>query len=243
MLNHITERKFRYNYKLKDGTIWRHDFRILGECIAQMNKGFSPIVLICGKQRVGKSFFAIWLAYKILHYFKPDLKFNTDRNVFYDPAKSIDAINRLSLEPIIIDEAGSLHNRHEWYAKVNIVFDKVLQTQGYKSNMYIFISPFGGDLVKGLRKHVDFLVYLRKRGIAIVKKIPKRYDELSDIIPRPYRVEQIKIELNSVPTEVWKEYERYSFKIKEELNKKFLEEILQSQNKMKRDPFGRMLNA
>ena len=82
---------------------------------------------------MGKSFVAIWLA-NILMMFFHGKKYPVTDNTFYDPIESIRRISNSDKEPIVIDEAGTFLNKTEWYDRVVKAMDKIIQTQGYKSN-------------------------------------------------------------------------------------------------------------
>jgi hypothetical protein len=200
-----------------------------------MKKGFSPMILIVGKQRMGKSTFALWLGNKIIRYFhhKP---LDPSRNTFYDPIKVVKKLNEIQKEVIIVDEAAAVVNAKEYYSKMHIALEKIVATQGYLANTYIFVAPFSSDIAKAFRKHFNYLVFIRRRGVAVVKEIPKKYDDLQGHIPKPFTIEQIKFSKNVVNNELWDEYEKFSFVEKEKIRKATanLEKKLASQ-----DYFGR----
>ncbi len=232
-------KEHQYKFEMENGKIYRTNITIIGNTLNRMKKNYSPIILICGGQRMGKSFVAVWLANKILRVFHDNKPFDISKHTFYDPIEAIRHIQDMEKEPLIIDEAGSLLNKTEWYNKIIRAFDKIIQTQGYKCNCYIFVSPFGSDIAKTFRKHFDFIIYVRRKGVLKVKKIPKIYDDMTGKVPRPYSVEQIKIPKNSVPLNLWNEYEAFSFEKKEDMRERLvLEEEKINHNS---DPFGRKI--
>lgn len=196
------------------------NLHILGKIIKSMKRGFSPIVLVVGGQRMGKSFVAIWLADILSHFFhnKP---FDILNNTYYDPVESMKRIGQVDREPILIDEAGTYLNKTEWYNRVVKAMDRIIQTQGFKSNCYIFVSPFGSDIAKTFRKHFDYMLFVRLKGIVVVKAIPKKFDAFDDKPIKPYRLEQIKIRKGAVPKEIWDEYETFSFERKDRIREDF----------------------
>lgn len=183
-----------------------------------MRAGFSPIVMICGGQRVGKSFFGVWLANTIMMFFYNEF-YPVKQNTFYDPVESIERIGDTDKQPIMIDEAGAYLNKSEWYDKVVKAMDRIIQTQGYKANCYIFISPFGSDIAKTFRKHFDFQIYVRRRGVGVTRQIPKKYDTLKDEPVKMFKLEQVVLTRKSIPRKLWNDYERFSMRQKEELRK------------------------
>lgn len=210
---------FKYNMKKPDGKKLHTNIILIGKIINKMKNGFSPIVLIVGGQRMGKSFVGVWLSFRILNFFNPDVDYDPKKYTYYDPLRTIGELNQFKKEPLLIDEAGAVVNKTEWYNKVTIALDKIIQTQGYLCNSYIFISPFGSDIAKTFRKHFDYIIYVRKRGVAVVKEVPKKYDDMTDNSPKPYWLEQIKLSKNSVPKQIWNKYEKFSFEQKEEIRK------------------------
>lgn len=208
-------RKYRYNIR-KGDSYFRTNISVLGYCISQMRNGFSPLIIIVGKQRVGKSFIAVWLAHNIAQFFNKT--FDPIRNTFYDPEEVIRTLNTFEKESIIIDEAGAYLNKTEWYSKIAIALDKIVQTQGYLHNCYIFCSPFGADVAKTFRKHFDLMIYVRKKGVFVVKKIPKKYDDMTGKVFKPYRIQQVVIRKGAVPADLWERYDTYSKEKKKELS-------------------------
>lgn len=237
MVNYKTNERKLFRFRKAGGKILETDIILLGKTYNMMLKGFSPIILICGPQRMGKSFVGVWLSMRILKFFHPTFTFDPEKYTFYDPVDSVYAIENHEREPFIIDEAGALFHKQEWYKRVTLALDKIIQTQGYLCNMYIFISPFGSDIAKAFRKHFDFILKVRRRGIVTVKRVPKKYDDLSDKPPKAYMVEQIKLRMGDIPPAVWSRYEKYSIQQKKELYNSFREETEKAIKRL--DPFGR----
>ena len=74
---------------------------------------------------------------------------------------------------------------------------------------------------------------MRRKGLLKVKQVPKKYDDLSGKLTYPYLLEQIKLPKKSIPKELWKEYERFSIKKKEDIRKQL---VLEEEEQ---DAFGR----
>jgi hypothetical protein len=210
---------FEYNIPRPGGGVFRTNIDLLGKTINKMRFGYSIIIVIVGGQRTGKSHFGVWLAWRIHSYFFPDVPFDVSKFTFYDPVDSIGKVGEYDHEPIIIDEAGAVLNKQEWYEKVSLAMNKIIQTQAYKCNCYIFISPFGNDIAKAFRKHFDFLVFVTSRGNIIVKKIIKKYDEINDVKIKMHFYEKIRIYKKDVPAEIWAQYDAFSKNQKEKLRK------------------------
>jgi hypothetical protein len=79
------------------------------------------------------------------------------------------------------------------------------------------VAPFAGDVAKTFRKHFDFIVFVRKRGVFVTKEVPKKHDDITGKIHKAFRVEQVRIGMESLPKDLWEEYEQYSLMKKEEM--------------------------
>ena len=234
LMEYQKKKDYLYNIKGPYGTL-HTDIILLGRILYAIKKGFSPIILVVGSQRIGKSFVAVWIGFRIMRFFHRERQFDIKRNTFYDPLQAIQRLEDLNMEPVIIDEAGAMLNKSEWYQKISIALDKIIQTMGFLSNTYIFVSPFGADVAKSFRKHFDYIVYVRRRGAIVVKEVPKKYDDLSGKMPKPFRIEQIRLHMNCVPKKLWAEYEEFSIGKKREMR----EELSKRHTAIKLDPFGR----
>lgn len=212
-----TEPEYIYNIKKGKDKIYRTNIILIGKILTLMKRGFSPLILIVGKQRVGKSFVGLWIATKILKFFHGDLEFNLETNTYYDPINIIMNMDRLNKNVLMCDEAGATLNKAEWYHKTTIALDKIVQTQGFLTNTYIFISPFAGDIAKTFRKHFDFIVYVRRRGVFVVKEVPKKYDDLTGKIHKAFRIEQVRIKMTAIDPGIWAKYEKYSKEMKDQI--------------------------
>jgi hypothetical protein len=50
-----------------------------------------------------------------------------------------------------------------------------------------------------------------------VKEVPKKYDDLTGKIFRPFRIEQVRISMKAIDRKIWKEYETYSHEMKDKI--------------------------
>jgi len=182
----------------------------------KMKNGYSPIVGICGCQRIGKSFVAIWLAY--LLYKIQDKPFDPTKNTYYEPEKAIMDLGEKNREAIIIDEAGDVMDYQEWYKQAHRALRSMINTQAYKNNLYIFISPFTAQIDKSIRIHWDFLIRVKARGNFLVWKYAKKYDA-DKIDEATYKVflDNVGIKMSVLPKGIWKNYREFSEKEKEKI--------------------------
>jgi hypothetical protein len=192
---------------------------ILPSIFNDIRKRYSPIILICGRPRSGKSMFAIFLANAIssMLYYE---WFNMDELYFY-PKDLLRNITNTGYQIMVLDEAGSSLNKREWHKDFTFSFDKILQTQGFLNNVYIFVLPFASDLVKDCRKYIDFLCYTKKRGLLRCKKMYKREDQLvSDLKAfRTIYIEDLYVDLNDLPKNIWDDFVQRSERIKNLIRK------------------------
>lgn len=236
LIEDYESKDFDYNIPKPGGGTFRTNIDLLGKNLNKMRYGYSPIIVIVGGQRTGKSFFAVWLAWWLHSYFHPDVPFDVAKYTFYDPVASIAMVGEADHEPILIDEAGATFNKQEWYEKVSLAMNKIIQTQAYKCNCYIFIAPFGNDIVKAFRKHFDYMAFVASRGNVVVYKIIKKYNEINDVKIKMHFYEKIRIRKPDVPKDIWAQYETHSYKMKEKLRK---EQGIVARGSMPKDFFGR----
>lgn len=233
----IELKSFDYSFDKQDGGKLKTNIDIVGQIISMMNRGYSPIIVVVGKQRTGKSFFALWLANIIHHYFHPDVPFDPTKLTFYDPIETISRIDEISLEPLIIDEAGAIFNTQEWYAKTAIAMSKIIMTAGFRGNFYIFIAPHANSIIKSYRRNFDFICHTISRGHIIVKQINKKYDEINDVKIKTMFYEKIRLKKKDLDPEIWAKYESYSISRKKEMHNGLSYDI--TINQIPDDPFGR----
>lgn len=218
-LKPLEKSPYEYNIKRPDGSVYRTNFDVVGKTIYLMKRGFSPIIMVVGNQRMGKSFFAVWLGIKIHSFFHGMDGFDITKHTYYDPMETIKHLKDYRNTFMILDEAGVVMNNKEWMKQLPKIFEKILISQGYLRTVQIVIAPFLNNIPKGIRQQIDMVCFARKRGVITVKKIPKKYDSVKDSVPTPYTLEQIKLSMKTVPSGIWKTYEKYSFEKKEEMRK------------------------
>jgi len=155
----------------------RTDSLFLTSTIDQVERDYSPIILICGKQRRGKSNIGLAVGNIFMQYFhnKP---FDPEKNLFFDPVDMIEKMDKSFREPLIIDEAGVLFNSQEFYSHLNIALNKIIQSQAYLNNIYIMILPMARDLAKRHRHYINFRLNMIKRGVARVHKLNIKYEDM-----------------------------------------------------------------
>lgn len=223
-------------------SIWGKKIKTTSSFIYQLfkklNNGYSPIVGICGVQRGGKSFVGVWLTY--LLYKIRGLEYNFEKLTFYEPDKAMESLEEKNRDAMLIDEASDVIDYQEWYKQTHRALRSMVNTQAYKNNLYVFIAPFLVQINKSIRIHCDFEVRVTKRGVFKVWKIIKRYDA-DHIKNATYRLflDDMSIKMSDVPKELWKQYKEFSYKKKEEIAQRRLENR-DKKTKNKRDELIRL---
>jgi hypothetical protein len=180
--------------------------------------GYSPIIEIVGQQGTGKSHLALFMA--LLHASVFNKPFDFKKNSFYEILAALKNIDKTYQEPQIIDEAGALLNPKEWYEKSHIAINSMLQTQRFRRNLYIFVSPFACDIDASITKHFDFQLHVTEHGRFKAFKFHKRFREKKQINASfPIFLDDCSLKMDAVPKNIFDAYTKYSEMKKDEINK------------------------
>lgn len=231
------ENKIKEFLKGVDPKIMRFKNRIrkmgsdtLPNIIGDIQDGYSPIILICGRQRIGKTRFGVTLAniFSVFLYYQ---WLNPDESFFLEPKRVLQNMTDEGYQIFVLDEAGASGsgiNKRQWYSELNELFDYVLQTQGTLQNIYIFILPFASDLTTDIRKYVDYLMAGKKRGLFKSYKIYKREDQLVKNLKafKQVWIEMLQFDKSDLPASIWKPVDAKCEKIKRETRVKKLHNIM-----------------
>lgn len=184
----------------------------------RLKKGFSPTVAICGSQRIGKSMIGVWLCYIMMKLLGKE--YDPTKNTFYEPIKAIEDLGYKEKEPLMIDEAGDVLDAREWYEQTHQALKSIINTQAYKTMLYIFISPFIIDIDKTFRKHFDFLIRVDDKGKYKAFRFVKKYDELNQnkVVYKRF-LDDVRVKLSDLPDGIWDRYMLYSISEKEKIRK------------------------
>lgn len=204
------------------------DSNMIPNILGDVQEGYSPIILVCGRQRLGKTRFAATLAniFQVFLYYE---WFDTT-NFYLRPRNLLQGIRDEGLQIMILDEAGSSGgglNKSEWFGELNGLFDYILQTQGNLRNIYIMVLPFASDLTTDIRKYIDYNMAGKKRGQFKAYKIYKREDQLVKNLKdfKQVFIEMMEFKLGDLPNNIWKIVETKCNKIKEESRKEKLNKM------------------
>lgn len=207
--------------KIRECKLWgktvKTKFAFFEQICKKLNNGYSPLIGICGPQRAGKSTIALWLALKI--HEASGQEFNMEKMVFYEPDKAIENLTEKNQSVEWIDEPDAL-DYQEWYKQTHRAMRSMINTQGYKNNLYIVISPFIAQLDKSLRVHIDYLIDVKSRGHFLVWKTKKKYKsgDLNKAAPL-FLIDDCNILLTDIPLNYRREYLKFSIQEKERIRK------------------------
>ena len=153
----------------------------LNAIINRLNEGFAPIIVICGQERIGKSTMAVDIAWKLTECNAVSTDLDKERIkelLAYEPETFLEIITEEDRQPILIDEAGVVAGSKDFQTVENRIINKVIQTMGYKQNVYIFILPDFMALDKKIRNKVDIKIELYDRGKAKVTGINTNFGKM-----------------------------------------------------------------
>lgn len=193
------------------------DCKFIVYLLDQLHKGYSPIILVCGRQRAGKSCFALMIAI-IIHYIYYKKDYPIEEFVYYDAFKFIKKTISVSKKIVIIDEATKDLNKAEWFSLINQVVSKIIETQAYLSNIYIIVIPHASRLAPQHKIYIDLKIVMKYRGVAKVWYCEKDYGELSGDIKRIVKNRWWGIwKFPKPPARLWNIYDKYSKERKREI--------------------------
>ena len=141
----------------------------------RIRAGFSPIILIVGKQRMGKTFaaltFASWL----------DKTFDPEKQMFFDILSFAKAVNKYNNKVLILDEVGVELDTYRYSDARQRAFSHIVQSQAYKQNTLFLVLPHSSDLARCHRKYVDALIVIPARRMAIMYMPSVFYHDMNEI--------------------------------------------------------------
>lgn len=183
---------------------------------------YSPIVLIQGNMQTGKStmlkIFSDYISQK-----KNDCDWDFKKYCARSFDEFIEYADKYDNSIVAIEEAGFQLGANEWYTKSNNLFNKIMQTQAYKHNIYFIVLPHSLGIAKMHRRLVD-MSFIVKRKIenkkrsliypVIFRKIYWRLDETGY---KPVFLPQIIVKLNDIELGKAKEFTDWLIEFKKEI--------------------------
>lgn len=195
----------------------------------KLKQGFSPIIVICGHTRAGKTCTGLRLAEDI------DEDFNFNKQYFYKIKDFVNNLDTLQGKVCIIDEAGYQLSSLNYWSYINKTMNYLLQTQGLRRVCYIFILPHLEYLAKHIRRMIDVIMENVDKGISKVYFVQTFYSKIDGKKTFLYNIET----LVNIPLpkcfDAFKEYEK-TFKmdiLKELQSEMSLSELKEEHKKAK----------
>ena len=164
----------------------------------EIRKGFSPIILIVGRQRTGKTATAMRLAYDIDNTWHPSLmtsKIEEFLHLYNDHSKKI----------LILDEASISLDPYEHMTITQRVYRHVIDTQAYKQNTIFIVLPFARGIGRTARDYVNMIINVKARGFYVAKAVFSQHDDLSFKPPYTWILEECH-GVPLPPDHIWKPY-------------------------------------
>jgi hypothetical protein len=202
--------------------------------LIQRSYKYSPIAIFTGNTQVGKSTVSYYLANRIS---KIKDKKNWDYTKFccQDLNQFINAVDKYDNEIIVIEEAGFQLSSKEWYSQENIIFNKIMQTQAYKHNIYFLVLPYACGIAKDHRRMIDFLIWVRRKytNLKISLNFPvlikKQFWKLDESDYKPFFFPKMMIKYKPEVLQKANEYTTWLVDFK----KVIMENIKKDRNKVK----------
>lgn len=183
----------------------------------QVNKKFAPILLVCGKQRIGKSNYALSLA-SVLSWILNDEEYNVDKYVYFNALEFMKKFITERRKIFIIDEASKDLSKSDWYTTLNQVLSKIIETQADLHNIFIIVLPHASRLATQHKIYVNMKIVMTARGKAEWIYMKQKYGELSSDIKKIVKnIWCKKWELPLAPLHLIRNYEALATKRKREI--------------------------
>jgi hypothetical protein len=196
------------------------DSYFFANVISMLLEGYSPMVGIVGKQRIGKSRMAATIAWKLsIAMGKP---FDLKTWFYFEPRKMVDELSMSSFYQCrVMDEAIDSMHRKEWMKQSHILISKIISTSANLRLCHIWCLPFKSDLDKSMQKHWDFCVDCVAKGHAKVWLYRKNHKADAGKEAFPVFLDDLFFSKKDFPEEIWQIYEPWSQIEKEKIRHKY----------------------
>lgn len=199
----------------------------------KIKNGFSPIIMICGEQRIGKSAYALHICNNFSQFMYEE-DFNFKKYSFYDTERVIEEMENMNKRVILIDEGGESLDYLDWYERIAKAMRSMINTQAFRGNLYVIINPFVVEILKNIRKHFNFKCHVVDRGyVKIWKYVKKHHAEKQDKASYPVFLDYMRFKLSDIPSGMYEDYKAFSEAEKEIIREKRQIEIKQKKRKPK----------
>lgn len=148
-------------------------------------KDYNVNIVIVGRNRVGKTYTALTLAYSLNNFFENGIakSWNTRKPIRFWIFSLMDLLEMINKdlkdinEPVwlVYEEAGESLGSMEWWSLPNRIFAKVTQTWGSKRINLIITLPKSKELSSGAIAQVHYGIEVKNRGIGLLCKARHTY--------------------------------------------------------------------
>jgi hypothetical protein len=148
-------------------------------------KDFNVNILIVGRNRIGKTYSAISLAYALNRFFDNGIveswNSNTPKKFWIFGLMDLLEMLNTTLKDIdkpiwlVYEEAGESLGSMEWWSLPNRIFAKITQTWGSKKINLIITLPKSRELSSGAIAQVHYGIEIKSRGFGMLCKANHRY--------------------------------------------------------------------
>lgn len=185
----------------------------------EVRMGYSPFILVVGRQRTGKTALALRMAWEIYK------KFDIDKHLFFDIPSFAHAIDKYSQKVLVMDEVGTSLDPVERFNMAQRVYNHIVQSQAYKNNVIFLILPFASEIGKVHRKHVNAIIDVKARGIYRFNKVLQWHSDLSQKPPPVMHIQTI-VNMPLPPAHIWDLYKnKYEKQMKQSILSNEIEKL------------------
>lgn len=172
---------------------------ILEYITKKMRKGHSPLIIVCGPTRTGKTALALKFASMI------DKTFNVEKQMFFKIQDFARALAESNNKCLILDEAGVTLDPLEFQSVQQKVYNHLIQTQAFRTNCIFLVLPMARGIGKMHRDYVNAVVEVFARGCYKLYRTSIWHSDLSYKPPRLTHLETV-VGVPLPPPEIWKPY-------------------------------------
>jgi len=132
---------------------------IVNRLLKDIKNGDTPMVIICGERRTGKTAFAMRIGYEV---YGEKFKY---ANVVDTIEKFAQAVKNNRFNIIILDEASSALYIHDWSSYLHKVFNIIQDSQAYRHLIVFVLLPGVYKLDNMTKWDVNYILEMEKSSI------------------------------------------------------------------------------
>jgi hypothetical protein len=168
---------------------------VLEEYLINRIKKYTTLVIIQGEIQTGKSTFTYWLCNR-LHKKLYKEEWNYEKYCARSLDEFIDIIDKSNNKIVVYEEASKDITIQRWYNDLNLFFNIIMQTQGYKHNIIFLVFPHSASVPKQQRYFINL-------GIEVIQKIDQPLLKATIFKPTIYKRRFYKLDENDLYYKYW----------------------------------------